>query len=128
MNDNSARTNQSGSVVSFLVVGVILAVVVIGGITLLQNRDQQTPTASPSASVSPAPSPSAGTSGSSNSPAPTPSKSPTASSAPVPSTNGTLPSTGPTDNLLSSIAGAILLGVIIAFVRSYRARVDLVRR
>lgn len=143
MNSSNTRTNQGGSVISFVVVGMILVVVVIGGLTLLQSRSDKTAQVNPSASSSP--SPSAGTSGSSQSPqtsssnsplpstsqspatSPKPTTSPKASTSPSTGNTGkgssdtTIPQTGPTDILLPGFAAAILSGIIIAYIQSRRA-------
>lgn len=108
------RTSQGGSVVSFLVVGVILTVITLSAVYFAQQRGQQgqSPSAAPSPSVSPSASPSA--SPKPVSPSPQPSSTP--SSAPQ---AGHLPSTGPTDDLiLGAIPIAILAGATIAYIRS----------
>lgn len=120
------RTSQGGSVVSFLVIGVVLVVITLGAIYFAQQRGQHAgqPT------VSPSPSPSAQPS-SSPSASPNPSVSPapqSSSAAPTPSSapqTGHMPTTGPADDLLlSALPGAILVGVSIAYLRSRKLRFD----
>ena len=120
------RTNQGGSVVSFLVVGVVLAAVVFGAIYLVQKRgDTPTPEPTPSGPVigqSDQPQPSG--SPASPSPSATPSGSPRPSSQPggqqpAPSTD--LPATGPADDLvLLALPIALLVASIVAYSRSRR--------
>jgi cytoskeletal protein RodZ len=140
MEANHAHTNQSGSVVSFVVIGVVLIALVAGGVYLLQHRDDkqakvQSP--SPVAVTSSAPVPSSAPTSSpktSTTPAPSKSTQPSASPKPsvspqapivkapvVPGANG-LPATGPSDSIPGGFAAAILLGTTVAFVQSQRAR------
>lgn len=125
--NNQARTNQGGSVASFLVIGVILAVITLGGIYFVQHRQQsQAPTPAPS--VAQSPSADTKTPGTSTSPSPSvkPSTSPKPSASPSPSTvpsetpqTGVLPATGPADDLLLSALPIVLLtGVTAAYAQS----------
>jgi LPXTG-motif cell wall-anchored protein len=138
MNNRQTRTNEGGSVASFIVIGVILAAIVVGGIYVVQKRGENSPAVSPTATSSPSASPSVASSSDPSPPAvspgtqatPTPSKSPSTqpSKTPLPSTGVPLPTTGPSDNILSVIAFAVLLGVSIAYLRSYRFRFGSLRR
>ena len=126
---SQARTNQGGSVVSFVVIGVVLVALVIGGIYMLQHRGgtdtpevakTNSPVPAPSASSSSAPAPS-----SSKSPAPSKSVQPTPSSSPAPSTGPVpenMPATGPSDILSGGVMAAILLGVVVSYTQSRSAR------
>jgi len=116
------RTNQSGSVVSFLVIGAILAIVVIGAIYTVQNRNND-PKPSPSPSVSQSSGPELPGQSPSTTPtaSPVPSRTPTASSQPAtpPATTDNLPATGPADDLVMlSLPIAALVGMSVAYVRS----------
>lgn len=130
---NQARTNQGGSVVSFLVIGAILVGITLVGVYFVQQRNSAAPIAS-----SPSPSPSVSTPVApqpTSSPAPSqsvgPSSSPKPSASPVPSshpTTGTaptehLPQTGPAEDLLlSAMPIAVLVGSTISYLVSRRAR------
>lgn len=119
------RTNQGGSVASFVIVGIVLVALVAGGIYTLRHRTA-TDTPTGVGTNSPAPSPV-----SSDSKAPTPSKSaspspsaspqPTESPAPTPAPTD-MPATGPSDLLSSGIIGAILIGSLTSYAQSRRAR------
>lgn len=125
---SQARTNQGGSVVSFVVIGVVLVALVVGGVyTLRQRNGVDTPVAvEPSASPSPTTAPS-----DSKSPAPAPSQStqPQPSTAPSgesSSSSGTapqdMPAAGPTDNLMTGgIVAAALVGIGVSYTRSRQA-------
>lgn len=124
MNDYRGRTHESGSLATFLVVGLVLAVLVIGGVYTLQKKSPHTPS-KPSASPSVVKSPS--------SPVPTPTQKPKSpspaakpSQAPIakaPSGSGNpLPATGPSDNFVSILMFAGLVGLAVAYVRSRAAR------
>ena len=136
---NQTRTNEGGSVVSFLVVGVILTALVLGGIFFVQQRNQ-----GPEVAVSPSPIPSSTPSSSqtanpspSKSPSPSPSSSPKPSSSPVPSshpTTGTaptanLPTTGPVEDIIAlTVPSALLMGTTVAYIRSRKTRLESFRR
>lgn len=130
----SEQVRQSGSVVSFLIVGIVLVGLVTGGLYMLhrQGTDRSMPNG-PVATTSnkPASSPSQQAETSpSKSPAPSKSTKPESSKSPtVPTAPRTpLPETGPADNMLSGIAFAILLGVSIAYIQSRRASAEILYR
>jgi hypothetical protein len=124
------QTKQSGSVASFLVVGLVLVALVGGGIYLLKHRSDtnsikvaKTSTL-PSASVSTTVTPKKSSKPSPHStPIPTPvikTTQPAAkSSAPTPAT---MPVTGPSDLMPAGIVMAILVSSAASFVQSERAR------
>ena len=127
---SKTRANQGGSVVSFVVIGIILVALVVGGAYVLQHRNgtrspEVAKTTTPSSqSVSPSPNGSPAPSSStspvpSQSVQPAPSASPTPSSQPAPAN---MPATGPSDLLPSGIIAAILLGFAVAYVQSRQAR------
>ena len=124
MMDNQARTNQGGSVASFIVVGVILTAVVIAGIYFVHQRTQS-PTDAPATPVASSPA-------SPNAPAPSPSQSPQSTPQPVqpspqapqpPVANhneAPLPATGPSEDLLAIVGLATLVGAVASYMRSRR--------
>lgn len=120
------RTNQGGSVINFLIVGVVLAAIALGAIYFANQRgkdavdEPKAPIAvSPSGTASPSASPQAPT------PSPNPPKpstSPTPSTSPFPAPTGALPSTGPTDDLLmASLPLALIVMTTVAYAKSRRA-------
>jgi len=133
--DKRVQANQGGSVINFLIVGIVLAGLVAAGVYVVHHRGEDkaaspsgtvavSPSASPSASPSSSPSPSVSVKPSSS---PKPSASPTQSASPAPTdvpTTGVdnLPATGPSDMLLSAFPAALLIGVSIAYVQSRRFR------
>ncbi|MDB5184124.1 MAG: hypothetical protein JWO07_805 [Candidatus Saccharibacteria bacterium] len=136
---NKIRTNQGGSVVSFVVVGVILVGLVAGGIYLLRQRNDnadKTPVATTSKAPTTSPSKSAAPSSPAATPAPTKSTQPasqppasnqkaaagTVTPPSTPSSPAVIPQTGPSDMIPSGIAFAALLGATVAFSQSVRAR------
>ncbi|MDB5176903.1 MAG: hypothetical protein JWN75_571 [Candidatus Saccharibacteria bacterium] len=124
MNNKQTRTNEGGSVISFIAIGVVLTALVVGGIYVVQKRGENapaiaSPTAAPSVSPTPESSPPAVSSPTTT---PAPSKAATPSKSPLPSTGVPLPKTGPSDDLLGATGFAILLGVVIAYLRSYKFR------
>lgn len=131
---SQTRTSQGGSVVSFVVVGIVLVALVIGGIYLLQHRSgspevvkTNAPTASTSSSSAPAPSNSKtpAPSKSAQPATPAPSSSPAPTSTPVPTSAPApenMPATGPSDMLPGGIMAAILLGLAVAYAQSRTAR------
>lgn len=139
----NTRTNQGGSVASFLVVGVVLVAITLGGIFFVQQRNESgrvatsptpspsIPGGSPSATQTPPQSSSPSTSSSPKpSASPKPSSSSKPSTSPVPTSHpstGTapasdLPATGPTEGLLAVVPAALLIGAIIGYLKSYRIR------
>lgn len=133
-----ARTKQGGSVVNFLIVGVVLAALVLGAIYIAQHRGKTdtatpnapsvavnsgnptsggSPSAQPSQSTAPSSSPKPSTT-SQPSTSPKPSSTPTP--APAPAEN--LPATGPADDLIvSSLPIAAIVALVAAYVQSRRA-------
>lgn len=118
------RTNQGGSVVSFLVVGAILALVVLGTIYTVQNRNSD-PQPSPSPSVSQSGTPQAPQESTpanpTATPTPTPTSTPRSSAQPSnpPASTDNLPATGPADDLVMlSLPIALLVGSAVAYARS----------
>lgn len=125
---NYARTNQGGSVVTFLVVGAVLVAVTLGGVYFVQQRGSAPVATPPSPSPSSSPSVSQSTAPSA-SPRPSTSASPRPSASPAPTshpTTGTaptthLPETGPADDLvLAIIPTALLVGAAVSYIQSRR--------
>ena len=122
------RTNQGGSVINFLIVGVILAAVALGAIFFAQQRGKDVAT-EPKPPVATSPSPSASPSSTpqlpSSSPRPSaqPSSSPAATPSPavVPQT-GVMPQTGPAKDTLLTILPIILLTMaLVSYIQSRKA-------
>ena len=124
------RTNEGGSVLSFAVVGVILAILLVGGVAVVrqqfissqkaaptsrkvaQSSDDKDKTAAPTPSNSgqkPANEGQTPSSGSTSTPAP--------QAAPTPSS---LPHTGPVETLTTIVALGLLTASSIAYLRSRR--------
>lgn len=124
MMDNQARTNQGGSVASFIVVGIILTAVVIAGIYFVHQRNQvTTDTNRPTSPVASSPT-------GPNAPVPSPSQSPQTTPQPAqpspqapqpPAVNhneAPLPATGPSEDFLGFVGLSLLVGVTISYIRS----------
>lgn len=136
-----SRTKQGGSVINFLIVGVVLAALVLGAIYVVQHRGKTDGTApsAPSVAVnsgnstssgSPSAQPSQSTVPSSSpkpSTTPQPSTAPQSSSAPTPAPSANnLPATGPADDLvISSLPVAAIVALAAAYMQSRRARQQL---
>lgn len=123
----SERANQNGSVVTFVIVGVVLAAVVAGGVYLVNQRNKQGSNSQPSTSQ-PAPitstsneNTSSNTGGQSSTNSPPTSQS-TQPSATVPSSQGRLPTTGPAEDGLRLLFVGVLVGIATAYVRSRQQR------
>ena len=129
---SEARTNQGGSVVSFVVVGIVLVALAAGGIYLLKHRagDSSSHVAKTSMSPSPVSSGSVSPNSSSVAPSPQPSStpSPSPSSKPSASPSPTIPKTGPSDLLPSGLVAATVIGSLVAFIQSRRARQQLLNQ
>jgi cytoskeletal protein RodZ len=127
------RTNEGGSVVTFVIVGVVLAAVVAGGVYLVNQRGEDKRTNQPTPTSQNQPS--GQTSNPTTTPSPTQSqpKPNTGSQAPktgqstTPTTgvnssastsDGHLPTTGPVDNGIRLIALSILIGTATAYIQS----------
>jgi hypothetical protein len=119
----SKRLNEGGSLGAFLVIGLVLAVLVVGGVYLV-SRPAQSPQSTPVATKKPSPSKSVAVSKAPQ-PSPTKSKAPSSGShGPIakapPKTAAPLPATGPTEDMVSISMLGILVGFMIAYVRSTR--------
>lgn len=116
------RTNQGGSVINFLIVGIVLAAITLGAIYFAQQRSKDAAN-EPKSPV--AVSPSSQPVPSSTPPAPnpaSPSPSPSPSASPTVPTTGVMPSTGPSDDLLAvSLPLALIVMTGIAYTKSRRA-------
>lgn len=123
MSITRTRTNQGGSVASFVIAGIVMLVLLTGGIYLLQKRSE-TPAATPVASKSASPS-SSTTLSPKTSPSVKPSTSPTptsqSSQPPATTGNASLPTTGPDDNYALLGIIAVLIISTVSYARSRRA-------
>lgn len=121
------RRNESGSIITYVVVAFVLATLVVGGVFIVQktndnpSKTEVTKTASPTVSTS-SPSPT-------KTPVTNPKESSKPSSAPIKNIptagNGSasLPTTGPQDEVIRLLMLAILTSSIVAYVQSYKARI-----
>ena len=120
------RTNQGGSVLSFVIVGVLLAGLLVGGVYLVNRQSAgqppapvvQKPQEKPNESQSPPPA--------------EPGTSQPSPSANMPESGGTtdnnvteLPTTGPKETLGSLIIIGLLGGIIVSYLRSRRPQLSL---
>lgn len=123
------RTKQGGSVLTFIIGGVFLIILLVGGIYWIsqQNRSNNAPLPTPQAPIEPAPRPS----NEPMNPDRTHQQRDNAESTPpqLPSngqpTASELPTTGPREMLTSSFIFALLCGVAISYVRSRRETASL---
>lgn len=123
---NFTRTKEGGSVVTFAVIAVVFAILVIGGVYTVQKSNQPQPSP-PKVADSPPPS-----AAPSKSPQSTPSKAPVQSKSPAPTqqpvkntpVTGTapLPKTGPEESFVHIFMLASLVGISVAYVQSHRER------
>lgn len=126
------NAGQGGSVLGFILGGVLLTVLLVGSVYMIHQKGQAPANQQPSVPArQPAPAP--------DKPAPEPQKettqedtsspssfNPPASSRPQSQQQGTsstprLPQTGPGEALLSAFALALLSGALAAYIRSRRA-------
>ncbi len=123
------RTNQGGSVLSFIIVAVVLLLVVVGGIYLVRRTTgtAQDQAVSPDASrtspeTTPAPVVPTDDKKDATPPASQPS-TPQNTTTPSPSKQSpaTLPQTGPVETTISGIIFAILTGTVVSYGRSKRS-------
>lgn len=124
------RTNQGGSVVAFVIIGVVLASVVGGGVYLVNQRNKQTTTQQPSTSQPSTDNQESSTGSTQNQPSSQAQNNPGSTSGaqnppttgvtqtPQTATTSQLPATGPADTLVSLIAITSLTATATAYVRS----------
>lgn len=119
------RTNQGGSVVAFVIVGVVLATVVSGGVYLVNQRNKDTSTQQPTTNQPADDSQQQEGNPTPQTQTPVPNNTqpnPTPSNQNPPTTgvtqNSQLPSTGPADTLLAVLALGSLTATASAYVRS----------
>lgn len=117
------RTREGGSVASYIMVAIVLAVLVLGGVFIVQKTGQKQPITPPGVTVRPSPV--------AKSPSPKPSQKPSPTPAPTirPPVTGTaptepLPKTGPSDNWISLGMLAVLVGTIVSYVQSLYLRLE----
>jgi len=117
------RTNQGGSVINFLIVGVVLAAIALGAIYFANQRGKDAANEpKPSVAVNPSGSVSPSATPTPSSPLASPSPSPNPGTSQLPAPTGALPSTGPADDLLmASLPLALIVMTTIAYARSRRA-------
>lgn len=114
MKYSQVRAHESGSLAIFVIVGLVLAALIVGGVYTIQKKDRQS-TPQPTASPSVVRSPSTSSRPTSPSQKPQPTRSPSVKN---PSGNNPLPATGPSDTIVGILMLAGFVGVAIAYVRS----------
>jgi LPXTG-motif cell wall-anchored protein len=128
------RTNQGGSVLSFIIIGAVMVLLLAGGAYIVRQQSHRgTLTPAPTQiSKTPAPSGNKPATSTPQKPAdkkpqsaPTPQPSPALTPQPVPSSPSTpatsqLPHTGPAETMSSLLAVGLLTGVSVAYLRSRR--------
>lgn len=133
------RTNEGGSVLSFAVVGVILAILMLGAVVAVRQQsinsqkpapqkiaktdDKKSPATTPAPSgdsTAPAPETTAPSSGSTTTPsAPAPQTQPSTGGAVV-APNKELPHTGPAETAMTVLAAGLLTASSVAYLQSRR--------
>lgn len=105
------RTNQGGSIAGFMLIGVVLVVIAVGGVYYLQNRSNSSTTAP-------------GTTGTTDKKDEKTTKSTKKDDSPKPigQRADNLPQSGPADTLVSIVAIAVLAGLATAYLQSLRLR------
>jgi cytoskeletal protein RodZ len=123
-----SRTGQGGSIVPFIVVGIALVALLIGGLYVLQHRSQSEQGEPPIVGTSTSPSPQPNSSSPSATPSttsPQPSHSPSPSS-PAVTQNGQnssqMPTTGPGDMMPAGLLLAVLVGLAAEVAQSQVAK------
>lgn len=112
------RTNQGGSIISFIVIGAVLAALLVGGVYFLNQHQQSTST----------PSAQSPRSDQSNQPRPESEKEESQALAPDTSSQHAttqLPSTGAKETLGTLLSVGLISGVSISYVRSRRSHLSL---
>lgn len=107
----NSRTNQGGSVAGFMLIGVVLIVIAVGGVYYLQNRSNSAVTT---------PETSGTTDKKNEKTAKTDKKKDTPK--PIGQRADSLPQSGPVDTLASIVAIAVLAGLTVAYLQSLRLR------
>lgn len=120
------RTNQGGSVLSFIIIGVVLAGLLVGGVYIIRQQlavfeptQPQEPTRQPETTQQPQKPEEHETPP--NSTAPQTNQSMPASGSPA----GTLPQTGPAEVVSALVAIGLSSGVILSYLRSRRPELSL---
>jgi LPXTG-motif cell wall-anchored protein len=117
------RTNQGGSVLIFIIAGVVLTALLIGGIFWIHQQNTTAPAPLPTPTT-----PTAPTEPQASKPEESHDSHQTANNTPVqpqatntgPTSSSELPATGPTESVASILVAAIISGTAVSFVRSRR--------
>ncbi|QQG50724.1 MAG: LPXTG cell wall anchor domain-containing protein [Candidatus Saccharibacteria bacterium] len=117
------RTNQGGSVLSFVIIGVILAAILVGGVYMVRQQTSQPSGEAPQEVVEepPATTPTEET----EKEAEKPQKEEPVQQTPQTEKEVELPQTGPAESLVSLIAIALLGFTATSYLRSRRAGLSL---
>ncbi len=104
------RTNQGGSIAGFMLIGVVLVVIAVGGVYYLQNRSNNSTVPQ--------------TTGTTDKKDEKTTKSTKKDDSPKPigQRADNLPQSGPADALVSIVAIAVLAGLATAYLQSLRLR------
>lgn len=126
------RSNQGGSILSFLIIGGILAVLLIGGAYFVQQRASRPATTPAPTATQPSTQPGAQSNDKDKKVAEEPKKDAPAKEAPKQDTTtqatppaAELPKTGAAETVSSVLGAGLLSGMIVAYVRSRRSLVAL---
>lgn len=122
------RTNQGGSVLSFIIVAVVLLGVVLGGIYLVRRATSSTQTAGDNAQESSTTSPQSTleeqkTPATETAPATPPKSDNSQAQTNTSQSSGsaaTLPQTGPVETISTALTLAVITGVAVSYARSKR--------
>ncbi|MEO5950456.1 MAG: hypothetical protein ABIQ04_03320 [Candidatus Saccharimonadales bacterium] len=119
------RTNQGGSVLSFMIIAAALLFVILGGIYIVRREGTKTQSIGDSAQTSDGTTSPAATDnkGTDSSPSKTPTSPDTTSNRTSESSQGAvvLPQTGPTETTVSALMLSILVGLVVAYSHSKRS-------
>lgn len=117
------RTNQGGSVLSFVIIGVIMAAILVGGVYVVRQQTLQPATETPQEVIEepPATTPTE----EAEKEAEKPQKEKAAQQTPQAEEEVELPQTGPAESLVTLIAVALLGFTATSYIRSRRAGLSL---
>lgn len=121
------RTSQGGSVFGFIVGGVLLTLLLVGGVYMIRQQTRtvqpapitEEPTPSPEPEQPAAPSQEANPQSTPSQQTPT--QLPSENVSTTPPTPREIPQTGPRETLIGAFAAALLVGTALAYTQSRRS-------